>query len=106
MSHQDARFHAETTYAMWCLFNPSGSYPGVEGVREELRDDLNTLSRCSNAFRPHDRKERRKKMLSLKKDKQEGEVVVTPDEKNKVNNSAARVEEDEDAASVGRKVNV
>ena len=45
-------------------------------------------------------------MLSLKKDKQEGEVVVTPDEKNKVNNSAARVEEDEDAASVGRKVNV
>ncbi|THZ15091.1 hypothetical protein D6C91_06975 [Aureobasidium pullulans] len=44
-------------YAENCLFNPDGSYAGVERTRTSLRDNLDELSEYLASFRPDDWKE-------------------------------------------------
>ncbi|THZ73540.1 hypothetical protein D6C84_09652 [Aureobasidium pullulans] len=54
---ENRRYYAENCYANWCLFNPDGSYEGVERTRTTLRDNLDELSEYLASFRRDDWKE-------------------------------------------------
>ncbi|KAH0026459.1 hypothetical protein KCU78_g4362, partial [Aureobasidium melanogenum] len=54
---ENKRFYAENHYAHWCLFNPDGTYVGVEEDRTTLRNDLDELAEYLSSFRPDDWKD-------------------------------------------------
>jgi hypothetical protein len=51
------RFHAENAFAHWCVFTPTGSYPGVDTVRNNLRTSLDEVADYLKTFRPDDWKD-------------------------------------------------
>jgi hypothetical protein len=110
------RFHAENTYASWCISN--GGHPRVERVRENLRTSLDEVAEYLSTFRPDDWKERQrfwtaKKIVEAEEEyavewaeAEEDEDVVVEEEENEeernvaadgenAENRAARDEEDE-----------
>ncbi|KAG9526024.1 hypothetical protein KCU93_g5625, partial [Aureobasidium melanogenum] len=57
---ENKRYLAENSYAHWCLFNPTGSYEGVDQDREILREYLDELADYLRPSRPDDWKDAQK----------------------------------------------
>ena len=48
------RTRAEDCFSNWQLFNKSGDFPGVDGVRDELSDILEEVAEDLKSRRPSD----------------------------------------------------
>lgn len=123
MRYQNERSYA---YAHWCLFNPTGSYPGVDRIRTDLRTDLDQLAEYLRTFRPDDWKDHQRfwnnaeateaqaeyaaewaeaeeevKAAVVKREEQEGQVAVTAHGENEEGkHGAVKREEDKDSTFV------
>jgi hypothetical protein len=112
MRYQSEHFYAENAYANWCLFNPTGSYPGVDRIRTDLRTDLDQLTEYLKTFRPDDWKDHQRFWNNTEaaeaqaeyaaewaKAEGEGKVAVAEGEKEE-EEGAVKKEEDEIVAVV------
>jgi hypothetical protein len=92
------RFYAENHYAHWCLFNPDGTYEGVEEDRTSLRNELDELAEYLSSFRSDNWKETQRFWTALEAAEAEEEYAAELAGAEEEEQAEAREEEGVDAA--------
>jgi hypothetical protein len=95
---EDMRFHAENTYTSWCLFNPTGSFPGADKVQSDMRTNLDRIADDLKTFRAEDWKETQRFWNVIEAAEREEEYAAEWAEYEDEEEAAATNSEEEAAA--------
>jgi hypothetical protein len=96
---EDMRFHAENTYTSWCLFNPTGSFPGADKVQSDMRTNLDRIADDLKTFRAEDWKETQRFWNVIEAAEREEEYAAEWAEYEDEEEAAATNSEEEAAAT-------